>query len=149
VARGAEQRIQVADNAPPTYAYSSLEEAFPSADANLIPPGSKVLVQIRTPKKKSAGGIILTDDTQDTEMWNSQVGKVIAVGPMAFKNRDTMEPWPEGAWCAVGDYIRVPKYGHDKWLVRLKDGGYAVFQTIRDLDVGGQVPDPLAVVGYI
>lgn len=149
MARGAEQRIQAVPSDGPSYAYSSLEEAFPSADPNLIPAGSKVLVQIRTPKKKSAGGIILTDETQDTEMWNSQVGKVVAVGELAFKNRDTQKAWPEGAWCKVGDYVRVPKYGSDKWLVSMKSGEFAVFQTVRDLDIGGIVPDPLAVIAYI
>ena len=38
---------------------SALEEAFPSVEPGLIPFGSRVLVQIRSAKKTSAGGIIL------------------------------------------------------------------------------------------
>ena len=26
-----------------------------------------------------------------------------------------MQGWPEGSWCEVGDYIRVPKWGGDRW----------------------------------
>lgn len=47
------------------------------------------------------------------------VAKVIEIGPLAFRKRDTMEPWPEGSWCEVGDYIRVPKWGGDRWEVPL------------------------------
>ena len=57
------------------------------------------LVQIRTAKSKTAGGIILTTDSKDTEKWNTQVGKVINIGPLAFKNRNDMKSWPEGQWC--------------------------------------------------
>jgi len=131
------------------YAYDSIDEAFPVAEANLEPAGTRVVVQLRTPKQKSAGGIILTDDTQDTEKWNSQVAKVVAVGRAAFRNRTTLEPWPEGAWCKVGDYVRVPKYGTDMWEVKNAKGQTAIFKTVRDLDVGGIVPDPLSVIAYI
>jgi hypothetical protein len=34
----------------------AMEEAFPAVDAGIQPFGSRVLIQIRTPKKKSAGG---------------------------------------------------------------------------------------------
>ena len=70
---------------------NALKEAFPEIDAGIQPFGSRVLVQIRTAKKKTAGGIILTTDTKDTEKWNTQIGKVMHVGPLAFKNRNTME----------------------------------------------------------
>jgi co-chaperonin GroES (HSP10) len=133
--------------------YGSLDEAFPKADPNFNPSGSKVLVQIRTPKQKSAGGIILTEDTKETDKWNTQVGKVIAIGPVAFCNRDTLKPWPEGAWVKVGEYARVPKYGGDRWEVPVKPGDpnsdRALFAVFRDLDIVGEVPDPLAVIAFI
>ena len=78
---------------------NALNEAFPAVEAGIQPFGSRVLVQIRTPRSTSAGGIILSTDTKDTEKWNTQVAKVISVGPVAFKNRTTLEAWPEGDWC--------------------------------------------------
>ena len=39
------------------------------------------------------------------------IGRVVEIGPLAFKNRETMESWPEGSWASVGDYVRVPKWG--------------------------------------
>jgi co-chaperonin GroES (HSP10) len=80
-----------------------LEEAFPVADPGVQPFGSRVLVQIRNPQEKTTGGIILSTDTKETEKWNTQAAKVISIGPLAFRNRNTMEHWPEGNWCEAGD----------------------------------------------
>jgi co-chaperonin GroES (HSP10) len=127
-----------------------MKEAFPAAEAGIKPFGSRVLIQIRTPKKTSAGGIILNTDTKDTEKWNTQVGKVIALGPLAFKNRNTMESWPEGAWCTEGEFVRVAKYGGDRWEVTLPNGESAMFVIFNDLDIMGQVlGDPLAIKAFI
>lgn len=131
--------------------YPTLESAFPAADPGLRPFGSKVLVQLRTPKKKSAGGIILPNETTETEIWNTQVAKVHALGPVCFCNRETLEPWPEGAWCKVGDFVRVPKYGGDRWWVQTDEdkNEVALFLLVRDLDIAGDVKDPLAVVSFV
>lgn len=128
----------------------AMKEAFPAVEAGIRPFGSRVLVQIRTPKKKSSGGIILSNDTQDTEKWNTQIAKVISLGPLSFKNRNTMESWPEGDWCTVGEFVRVAKYGGDRWEVTAPDGEAALFVIFNDLDILGQVlGDPLAIKAFI
>lgn len=125
-------------------------EAFPDVHPGVQPFGSRVLVQIRTPRKVTRGGIILSSETQDTEKWNTQVAKVISVGPLAFKNRNTQEAWPEGEWCKTGDFVRVPKYGGDRWEVPVNKNDSAMFVIFNDLDVIGQVTgDPLAVKAFI
>ena len=130
---------------------SALNEAFPSVEPGLIPFGSRALVQIRSAKKTSAGGIILHAETRDTEIWNTQIAKVVKVGPLAFKNRNTMEAWPEGNWCKEGEFVRVPKYGGDRWKVPYGDNeDEALFVIFNDLDiVGGVVGDPLAIKAFI
>jgi co-chaperonin GroES (HSP10) len=128
----------------------SLEEAFPAADPGVQPFGSRVLVQIRNPKRKTAGGIILTSGTQETEHDNTQVAKVIAIGPLAYKNRNTLEPWPEGKWCAEGCFVRVPKYGGDRWNIDLGNDNLARFVIFNDLDiVGGITTDPRDIKAFI
>jgi co-chaperonin GroES (HSP10) len=128
----------------------TLDQAFPEADPGVIPFGSYVLIQIRSPKVKTAGGIILQQDTQDTEKWNTQIGQVIHVGPLAFKNRNTMEPWPEGAWCEKGDFVRVAKYGGDRWEVPVSDGVSAMFVIFKDTDLIGKVTtDPLKIRAFL
>lgn len=132
---------------------NALAEAFPAVDAGIQPFGSRILVQIRTTKARTAGGIILTADTIDTDKWNTQVAKVIAVGPLAFKNRNTMESWPEGKWCNEGDFVRVGKYGGDRWEAPIPDaphGEAAMFVIFNDLDIlGSVIGDPLKVKAFI
>ncbi len=128
----------------------ALAEAFPVAEPGIQPFGSRVLVQIRSPKQKTASGIIIDRGSKDTEKWNTQVGKILAVGPLAFKNRNTMESWPEGSWCKEGDYVRVAKYGGDRWEVPLADGESALYVIFNDLDIIGQVVgDPLLIRAFI
>ena len=79
---------------------------------------------------------------------------MVSVGPLAFKNRNTMEQWPEGSWCKVGEFVRVPKYGGDRWEVPLSnkmgDNESAMFVIFNDLDIIGQVTgDPLAIKAFI
>jgi hypothetical protein len=69
---------------------------------------------------------------------------------LAFKNRNTQEPWPEGAWSKVGDFVRVPKYGGDKWSVKTDDDQEVIFVILNDLDLVGEITgDPLAFKAYI
>lgn len=100
------------------FEYADLEEAFPTVDPQHSPNGEFVIVQLRTPKQVTAGGIILTSESQQTEQDNTQVAKVVAVGPVAFRNRQTGEEWAGGAWYNPGDYVRCPKYGGDRWRIK-------------------------------
>ena len=133
-----------------TFSYESLDEAFPSCDPGVMPFGSRILVQLKTAKAKTAGGIILTDDVRQTEKYNTQVAKIVAVGALAFKNRNTMASWPEGSWAVEGDYVRVPKYGGDRWTVATGTGEDATFVIFNDLDLVGKVTgDPLAIKAFL
>jgi len=128
----------------------AMAEAFPTVDAGVQPFGSRVLVQIRTPRRVTRGGIILSTDTKDTEKWNTQVAKVVSLGPLAYKNRDTQILWPEGQWCQPGDFVRVPKYGGDRWEVPITKDDSAMFVIFNDLDIVGKVTgDPLVVKAFI
>ena len=70
---------------------ADLEDAFPLVDPGALPLGARVLVQLRIAKKRmTESGIILPEETRDTERAQNPVGKVVAIGPLAFKKRDTM-----------------------------------------------------------
>lgn len=94
---------------------SKLDEAFPSVNPGVTPLGTRVLVQLRTVRSKTASGIVLVDDTRQFNKITTQLGKVINIGPIAFRNRETGQLWPEGVWARPGDYIRLPKYGGDRF----------------------------------
>ena len=147
------EHVAIAKFAKSTIQYDSLDEAFPAADPGLIPFGTDVLVQIRTPKKRTKGGLYLPEESRETDLWNMQVAKVVALGPVAFHNRETLKPWPEGMWCDIGHYVRVPKYGGDRWWVDVSgsEDGKALFVLFDDLVMKGRIPDDkvLDMVAYI
>ena len=128
--------------------------AFPSVDPGAKPLGGRILVQLRRTKKKAtSAGIILVEETKETEKWNNMVAKVIEIGPLAFKHRDTMQSWPEGSWVEVGDYIRVPKWGGDRWEVPVPneaDEDPALFMILNDHEVIAKVTgNPLEMRAFL
>jgi co-chaperonin GroES (HSP10) len=129
--------------------------AFPSVEPGAKPLGGRILVQLRRTKKKTTGsGIILVEETKEAEKWNNMVAKVVEVGPLAFKNRDTMQSWPEGSWCVAGDYIRVPKWGGDRWEVKVPDEDTledpALFMILNDHEIIAKVTcSPLEMRSFI
>lgn len=128
--------------------------AFPSVDPGAKPLGGRILVQLRRAKRKATkAGIILVSETKETEKWQNMVAKVIEIGPLAFRKRDTMEPWPEGSWCQPGDFIRVPKWGGDRWEVAVSDQHdeeKALFMVLNDHEVIAKLTgDPLAMKAFI
>ena len=126
--------------------------AFPEVDPGQRPYGGRVIVQLRRVKKKS-GMIIIVDETKENEKLNNMIGRIVAIGPLAFKNRDTMQPWAEGSWAEIGDFVRVPKWGGDRWErpVPGEDGEDPVlFMTINDHELISEVTDdPLSFKAYV
>jgi co-chaperonin GroES (HSP10) len=132
----------------------TLAEAFPKVDPLMAPYGARVLVQLRAVKERvTEAGLLLPEEVKETEKWNTMIGKVIAIGPLAFKKRDDMAPWPEGAWANIGDFVRVPKWGGDRWEIDFEDNGLkgkALFTFFNDHELIGKVTgDPRAIKAFI
>jgi len=111
-------------------------ECFPNVDPGTEILGDRVLVQLRREKIASKGGIILVDETRQTLRFNETVAKVIAIGPLAYKNPETLQPWPEGQWVQIGDLVRTIKYGGDRFVVSPDDeGAPVVFITLKATEI--------------
>ena len=123
---------------------SKLEEAFPQVIPGVRPLGTRVLVQLRTVRSKTASGIVLVDDTKQFNKVTTQLGKVVDIGPIAFRNRETGQLWPEGVWARPGDYIRLPKYGGDRFERKIPGtDDTALFCIFQDHEIIAKV-DPEA-----
>jgi co-chaperonin GroES (HSP10) len=142
-------------NEPVAFNDADIAWAFPSVEPGAKPLGGRILVQLRRTKKKTTGsGIILVEETKEAEKWNNMVAKVIEIGPLAFKNRDTMQGWPEGSWVVAGDYIRVPKWGGDRWEVKVPGEDHledaALFMILNDHEIIAKVTcSPLEMRAFI
>lgn len=141
-------------NEPEVANTTELAWAFPSVDPGAKPLGGRILVQLRRAVKKTKSGIFLPHETQETEKWQNMIAKVIEIGPLAFKHRDTMQGWPEGSWCSVGEFIRVPKWGGDRWEVPVpgedENEEPCLFMILNDHEVIAKLTgNPLAMKAYI
>ena len=74
-------------------------------------PGFHVLVRPVSVKSKTKGGIFIPDSTKDDMSYLTTVGKVIALGELAYKDVDK---FPNGGWCNVGDYVCYGKHAGTK-----------------------------------
>jgi co-chaperonin GroES (HSP10) len=127
--------------------------AFPDVNPGMQPLGGRVIVQLRRVKKKT-GMIILVEETKETEKWQNMVGKVVSFGPLAYKNRDTMASWPEGSWAEKGDFVRVPKWGGDRWEIKDQnsdpDEDPVLFMTLNDHELIAKITsNPLSFKAYV
>lgn len=142
-------------NEPEAFTDADVQEAFPAVNPGAKPLGARVLVQLRRTKKKvTSAGIVLVQETRETEKWQNMVGKVIELGPLAFRKRDTMEPWVEGTWCEAGDYIRVPKWGGDRWEVKVPGEDDTedpvLFMVLNDHEVIAKITgNPLEMKAFV
>jgi co-chaperonin GroES (HSP10) len=129
--------------------------AFPKVKPGMRPYGGRVIVQLRRTKLKTTdSGIVLVEETKDAEKHNNMVGKVVAIGPLAFKNRDTMKEWLEGAWARVGDFVRVPRWGGDRWEIKVPgakdDEDPVLFMTLNDHELISEITgNPLSFKTYV
>lgn len=119
---------------------TDFETAFPVIVPGVVPLGTRVLVQLRTVRSRTNAGIILAEDTKAFNKSIAQVAKVVALGPLAYRNRDTMDRWPEGEWVKIGDYVRVPKYGGDRFEREIpRTDDTAIFCIFSDHEIIAKV----------
>jgi len=146
------EKIPTIEGSQGTPNAEDLAWAFPDVNPGQRPFGGRVIVQLRR-IKKTVGRFIIVNETKENEKWNNMIGKVVAIGPLAFKNRDTMQPWAEGSWADLGDFVRVPRWGGDRWErnVPTEDGEDPVlFMTINDHElISAITDDPLSFKTYV
>lgn len=131
---------------------SDMDEAFPNVNPQHRPFGGRVLLQLRVAKSRSRGGIILPEETRQSEHQLTTIAKVVRLGDGAFKNRTTGEPWPEGAWAKVGDFVRIQLHGGRRFSMPIpgRQGETVTFVELNDYELSGQYEgDPLEAVAYV
>jgi len=72
-----------------------------------------LLVRVDEVEEKTAGGIVIPKDTQDSEQMGNAVGTVVAMGPLCFTHRDHRLPngeCPEASSIRVGDKVVYQRY---------------------------------------
>ena len=86
-------------------------------DPNILPelPGFHVLVRPVSIKEKTKGGILLPDSTKEDMSYLTTVGRVVALGDLAYQDKDK---FPKGEWCKVGDYVAYGRHVGHKFVYK-------------------------------
>lgn len=102
-----------------------------------VPTGYKILVVLPEIEETTAGGIILTEATLQTESVGACVAQVLRLGPTAYMDE---RRFPKGPYCKEGDFIIMQPYSGSRFKV---DG--VEFRLINDDSVEAVVSDPRGV----
>ncbi len=78
-------------------------------------PGYHVLVRPVSVKSQTKGGIFIPDSTKEDMAYLTTVGQVIALGDLAYAEKDK---FPNGPWCEVGDYVCYGKHTGTKMFYK-------------------------------
>ena len=105
------------------------------------PSGYRMLVLPFTPKEKTKGGIIFSQESLDKARIATNCGYVVKMGPNAYQDK---EKFPEGAWCKEGDWVLFARYAGSRIPI---EGGEV--RLLNDDEVLGTIKDPESVLHYI
>ncbi len=81
------------------------------------PTGWRILILPYQGKEKTAGGIVLPAEVQEKSQISTQVGYVLKVGPLAYKDA---EKFPSGPWCEEKQWVMFARYAGSRFQI---DGG--------------------------
>ncbi len=96
--------------------------------SGINPTEYKVLVRPETVKEKTAGGIIIPEETRERDQYAAQEGELVAISPLAFTYHD----WPDGIdKPGLGSRVIFAKFAGAK--IKGKDG--VDYRLINDRDV--------------
>ena len=104
------------------------------------PSGYRILVLPFTPKTKSAGGILFSQETLDKARIATTCGYVLKMGDLAYKDKEKFnEPW-----CKKGDWVIFARYAGSRLPI---EGGEV--RILNDDEVLGTVKDPESLLHLI
>ena len=98
------------------------------------PTGWRILILPYKGRAKTESGIVLPDEVQDKKQISTQVGYVLRVGPLAYK--DT-EKFPSGPWCEEKQWVMFARYAGSRFQI---DGGEV--RILNDDEILATILDP-------
>lgn len=106
--------------------------------------GDYVLVRPVQTQTEKVGNIIMADDIQDDVKYLSNVGKILAIGPMAYKKSDgTVVKWFNDG-LKVGDYVQWERFVGRR--LRYKGVNMAL---VKDVALQMKITDPKSLDSFV
>ena len=104
------------------------------------PTGYRLLVLPFTPKNKTKGGILFSQETLDKARIATTCGYVLKMGPLCYEDKK----FTSGAWCKKGDWVIFARYAGSRLPI---EGGEV--RILNDDEVIGTIKDPESVLHLI
>jgi len=105
------------------------------------PSGWRILVLPFTPKDKTKGGIIFSQESLDKLRISTNCGYVLKMGPLAYHDK---ERYPTGPWCKEKDWVIFARYAGSRLPI---EGGEV--RLLNDDEVLGTIKNPEDVLHHI
>ena len=118
----------------PSLADQSLIDRMPS------PTGWRLLILPYRVKGKTEGGLYLPDKVVEDNQISTQVGFVLKMGPMAYKDP---EKFPSGPWCAEKDWVMFARYAGSRFKI---DGGEV--RILNDDEILAKIQEPEDILHF-
>jgi len=104
------------------------------------PTGWRLLILPYRGKGKTDGGIYLPDKVVEEQTVSTQVGYVLKVGSLAYKDS---EKFPTGPWCEQGDWVMFARYAGSRFRI---DGGEV--RILNDDEVLARIKEPEDILHF-
>jgi len=98
------------------------------------PTGWRILILPYQGNGKTAGGIFLPTEVQEKSQVSTQVGYVLKIGPLAYKDA---EKFPSGPWCEEKQWVMFARYAGSRFQI---DGGEV--RILNDDEILATILDP-------
>jgi chaperonin GroES len=95
--------------------------------SGIEPTEFKVLIKPKTVEEKTAGGIIIPDESKDREQFAQMEGELVAVSPLAFTYAD----WKDGSPPKPGNRVLFAKFAGAK----VKGRDSVEYRIVNDKDI--------------
>ena len=104
------------------------------------PSGYRILVLPFTPKEKTKGGILFSQESLDKARIATTCGYVLKMGNLAYQDKEKFgEPW-----CKKGDWVIFARYAGSRLTI---EGGEV--RILNDDEVLGTIEDPESILHLI
>ena len=104
------------------------------------PTGWRILILPYRGVGKTSGGIALPKEAVEQQHVSTQVGYVLKVGDLAYKDP---EKFPVGPWCKEKDWVMFARYAGSRFSI---DGGEV--RILNDDEILARISDPEDVKHY-
>ena len=98
------------------------------------PIGYRMLIRPYAGESKTKGGLILSENTQDTIAMTTVIGIVVKMGDLCYLDK---EKFPTGPWCKEGQFVMYGRYAGSRFKTK-----YGEHRILNDDEIIGLVKRP-------